>query len=116
MQRLSAVVVDVEVLLALEPEELGAKMLFFMRSRADHKVHLGNFVNELWPSSNPADWAYPENRRVQIGVAIAEAWAWLEAQGLLIPEPGVNGHYGWRLLSRRAQKFEDETEFKSYAV
>ncbi|EWY36381.1 hypothetical protein N825_26285 [Skermanella stibiiresistens SB22] len=45
-----------------------------------------------------------------------EAWAWLEAQGLLVPAEDISNSRGWRQLSRRAKKFEDETDFAKYAV
>jgi uncharacterized protein (TIGR02391 family) len=57
---------------------------------------------------------YPQNRRHDIEVALIEAWAWLEAQGLIVPAPGYNGQNGFRILSRRARKFADNDEFKGY--
>lgn len=53
--------------------------------------------------------------RNDIDLALAEAWAWLVGQGLLVPAPGVGGSDG-RVLSRRARRFEDETEFARYSV
>jgi len=47
---------------------------------------------------------------------MAEAWAWLEAQGLIVPAPDLNGRNGWRILSRRAKRFASEAEFTQYAV
>ena len=44
------------------------------------------------------------------------SFAWLQAQGLLIPAPGVNGKHGWRFLSRRAHKIESETKFAGFAI
>ena len=49
-------------------------------------------------------------------LAMTEALAWLEAQGLLVPSPNDNGDRGFRVLSRRALSFEDETEFLDYAA
>jgi uncharacterized protein (TIGR02391 family) len=48
--------------------------------------------------------------------ALSEAWAWLEAQGLIVPAADTNGRNGWRNLSRRARRFESEAEFAQYAV
>jgi hypothetical protein len=39
--------VPAEVLLALEPEELGAKLLFLVRSRQEHMFHPGGMITEL---------------------------------------------------------------------
>jgi uncharacterized protein (TIGR02391 family) len=52
----------------------------------------------------------------EIDLAIAEALAWLEAQGLIVPAEGMNGNNGWRHLSRRARKFQNEAEFANYAI
>jgi uncharacterized protein (TIGR02391 family) len=60
--------------------------------------------------------AYPREYQRAIGLALTEAWAWLEAQGLVVPEDDMNGRNGWRRLSRRAQKFENAAEFANYAV
>ena len=51
----------------------------------------------------------------EASLALAEAWAWLEAQGLLVPAESTNGANGFRRPSRRAQTFESETDLKPYA-
>lgn len=113
---------DVDVLLALEPEELGAKLLFLVRTRLDDpgrtgtKFHPGNATSELWVTGHSDRQQYPRHRQEQVELALMEAWSWLEAQGLLIPEPGINGRNGFRVLSRRARKFANEADFANYAV
>jgi uncharacterized protein (TIGR02391 family) len=98
--------IPLDVLFELEPEELGAKILFILRSRlADSQFHQNNLMNEL-------SHAY---RTHEVQLAISEAWAWLEAQGFVVPSPESFQH-GWRRLSRRAKKFEDEGSVHSYAV
>ena len=73
---------------------------------------------ELWTSVRlpGQDHPYPSNRREAIDIALAEAWAWLEAQGLIVPAPEDHGTRGWKILSRRAQRFESEAEFAQYIV
>lgn len=111
---------DADVLLALEPEELGAKLLFLLRKRSFQRNMFlpANLHAELWPSVllPGQQTPYPTNRRDALDVALAEAWAWLEAQGLIVPAADTNGRNGWRILSRRAQRFESEAEFARYAV
>ena len=48
-------------------------------------------------------------------MALVEAWNWLTVQGLLIPEPGINGSNGFMVLSRRAEQLLAAGEFKSFA-
>ena len=86
MYELPRVIPDAEVLLALEPEELGAKLLFLLRKRTPPvNMFRPDILNaELWPRTTlPGQQTpYPQNRREAIDVALTEAWAWVEAQGL----------------------------------
>lgn len=113
MQDLLRAIPDVTALLALEPEELGAKLLFLVRRREGQgKFHPGNYIAELFSGSG----AYPLNKHKDVALACSEAWAWLEAQGLIVPEPDDGRQYGWRVLSRRARRFENEEEFAGFAA
>lgn len=119
MIELSRAIPDPDFLLSLEPEELGAKLLFLLRQRNFDRgmFSLGGLIGELWnrfplPGEQPP---YPRNRSDDIEAALSEAWSWLEAQGLIVPA-GQNGPNGWRVLSRRAKRFENEAEFASYTV
>jgi uncharacterized protein (TIGR02391 family) len=121
MQQLVEAIPDPAMLLALEPEELGAKILFLLRaykagspSENLHKQML--LSDQLFRNHNAPDRVYPIRLQEQIELAISEAWAWLEAQGLLIPARGSNGNSGWRVFSRRAAKFENAEEFARYEV
>ncbi|HET9283285.1 MAG TPA: TIGR02391 family protein [Candidatus Angelobacter sp.] len=118
MIELTQVIPDVNVLLALEPEELGAKILFLLlkRNLPRNMFHPGNLNGEIWPQVfyPGQQTAYPPNRRDDVEIALTEAWAWLESQGLIVPAPDTNGRNGWRILSRRARRFASEAEFVRY--
>jgi uncharacterized protein (TIGR02391 family) len=118
MRSLVTVIPDVNTLLALEPEELGGKILLLLgKQRPDAAGYLlGKLIAELWPVSYLPNNAtpYPAEKQAEVNQAISEAWAWLEAQGLLVPAPDINGANGWRLLSRRARKIATEAEFANY--
>lgn len=117
MRALFDAIPDVEVLLGLEPEELGAKLLFLVREHfGPGMFHPGNLENELWAGVIPSQATYSRQHQRAISLALAEAWSWLEAQGLVVPEEGMNGRNGFRRLSRRAQKFENAAEFANYTV
>jgi uncharacterized protein (TIGR02391 family) len=116
MRELADAMPDAEGLLALEPEELASKLLFFVRNRArSHPnaiggmFHPGNEQNDLERAG-----AY-RDRWGEVTLALAEAWAWLDAQGLTVPAGPINGPNGWRWLSRRAKRFESEIDVRSYA-
>lgn len=118
MFELSTAVPDADVLLAMEPEELGAKLLFLLQKRSNRGPFiLSNLLLELWPQNYlPGQQSnYPAARRGEIDLALAEAWSWLVAQGLLVHSPSGHGN-GSYVLSRRAKRFQDETEFRQYSV
>src|SRR5215469_4768666 len=105
MHELAQVIPNEDVLLSLEPEELGAKLLFLLRKRTfTQDMFLpANLTAELWPfgllpGQRPP---YSARKRVAIEAALAEAWAWLEAQGLIVADADTNGRNGWKILSRR---------------
>jgi uncharacterized protein (TIGR02391 family) len=59
---------------------------------------------------------YTRDRQEEINLALSEAWAWLEAQGLLVPASETNRQMGWRVLSRHARKIETERDFADYRI
>jgi uncharacterized protein (TIGR02391 family) len=113
MQELPAAIPDVNLLLTLTPEELGAKILFLLGGRGEGIFHLNNMDNELWnlPAHSPQ---YPRDHRDEIERAIIEAFAWLTAQGLIVPASGGSGQAGWKRLSRRAALLKTDADFTSF--
>lgn len=115
MATLTTLIPDVDVLISLAPEELSETVL---RLGAEHRqnnlAHLQSITSQINGTAG-ADNGYPQNRRNDAELAVAEAWNWLLVQGLLIPEPGYNGNNGFMLLSRRAQKLLADGSFKTYA-
>ena len=120
MFMLAAAIHDPNMVLAMEPEELGAKLLFLVRKGGMQGVgifHPGNLADESHDGWTP--WGGPspyKGRQNEIGLAVAEAFAWLEAQGLIVPAEGINGTNGFRRFSRRAVRFESEVDVKQYAI
>lgn len=118
MRDLATTFPNLDLLLEMEPEELAAKLLFLIKQRLargeDRFAHLGNYANELNSSDRDGNIFFPVEKREQIRVAMAEAWNWLEVNGLLIPADGANGQNGFRILGRRADKIADETEFAQF--
>lgn len=106
---------DVDVLLSLAPEELAEVILKIADEQSQHgKIHLQHIATHI-NGSPGADDGYPQNKRSAAELAIAEAWHWLQMQGLIIPEPGTNGNNGWMLFSRRAKNILSNDNFKEYS-
>src|SRR5215831_4753524 len=89
MHELPRIIRDPQVLLALAPEELAAKLLPMFKARAEREKGLlpplANVQTEPFSSPRSDGPAYPALLSDEVKLAIAEAWSWLEAQGLLVP-------------------------------
>lgn len=118
MHELANYIPDPDALLALEPQELGATIIYLIRQRPTREsemFHPGNMENELGERSG-RESAYPSEKLAECSLALREAFAWLEAQGLIIPAESTNGRNGWRVLSRRARRFESVADVESYTM
>ena len=112
MATLTSLIPDVEVLLALAPEEL-AEIVLQLSMERGAKCHLQAIASDI--HGNGGAVGYPQDRKDDATLALAEAWNWLSVQGFLIPEPGSNGNNGWMLLSRRAKAVLAKGLFKTYS-
>jgi uncharacterized protein (TIGR02391 family) len=95
--------IDIEALVALEPDELGLHILQVLVS---WPPHLGS--PEIKPFTNSALQGYGASPKTQEAAqAIREAWAWLEGQALLIQDPMYFGG-DMRVLSRKARRLAQD--------
>jgi uncharacterized protein (TIGR02391 family) len=114
--RLPEIIPDADFLTSMQPEELAGPLLISSRDHIQNGlVNLGNLTGTLF-SDGPSRLHYPRSSQRLVMLAIAEAWAWLEVQGLLIPEPGINGANGFRVFSRRAATFTSPQDVARFAV
>lgn len=107
--KLSNLIPDAELLLALEPEELGLKMLPVLSSGPDQFTY-NSFIDDI-EFDHPRDGRqYPTEFEDPIRQALREAWTWLEGQALLVPSRGYAEPHTYRHLSRRARKLAQEPD------
>ena len=115
MITLTSLIPDIDVLVGLSQEELAEVVLQLAKEhRRNNLIHIQQVASHIngTPGINEG---YPQDRRREAEIALAEAWNWLTVQGLLIPEPGTNGNGGWMQLGRRAETLLANNGFKSYA-
>lgn len=95
MSTLISLIPDVDVLVALAPEELAEIVLQMAHERQQNNlIHLQSVASDIHGSLGASD-GYPQNSKREAELALAEAWNWLAVQGLLIPEPGTETMDGW---------------------
>lgn len=104
-----------EILLELAPEELGAHILEAMRRRNGGSITVSAVHSHFYPLlGNGGTDAFPYGQSSNVRNAMYEAWAWLEAQGLIVwPDPD-NGRNGHRRISRRGMRLGAE-EIQDFA-
>ena len=99
MHELIVSIPDQETFLALEPEELGERVLLHLaaRSNGDPKFSIHNEVNGI-----RADHRQTYQDDIAVMRALTEAFAWLLNEGLIVADPEQNGTWMW--ISRRGKK------------
>lgn len=107
MRQLYLKIPDPAVVLDLAPEELAEVLLDLLKQEV--QFHPYNLENELTHGRDSE--TYPSESREMIGLALREAFAWLEGQGLVVPTQSGNG---WRTLSRRARMIANENDFERF--
>jgi uncharacterized protein (TIGR02391 family) len=98
--------------IALEPEELGLRMLPVLASIRHPLPPLDPdrfFATTIGNNQAGYQGSYHKDRRVELTIALLEAWAWLEGQGLLVRDPRENASQNWR-LSRRAHQLAEQAD------
>lgn len=118
MATLPELVPDVEVLLALAPEELAQSVLVAAQAAMQNGLFSALGVTgpeALYGLGIPGPTVYPRAREHQITEALGEAWLWLELNMLIMPAPGLNGANGYKVFTRRGRDVvADPARFAAY--
>jgi uncharacterized protein (TIGR02391 family) len=106
---------DADLVLALEPDELGLHILQVLGSWAPHmqqQLQLDPLVNTiLGHPQTPNEHSYPAGKHEEIREAIREAWFWLVGNALLLPSPEY-GSGDIVVLSRRGRRLAKESDLR----
>ena len=106
----AALVPDVNVLLALEPAEVGAVLMEYLNSRPPHE-NQGSINRETCITGDNLV-AYPPAKREEAERAIAAGWAWLCSEGLVALKPHDN--YGWFFITRKGRGLKTCAQVDAY--
>ena len=94
------IVPDPELLLSIEPEELGGVILEHLNSldpRETEELNRFNFSIESWIGVYSTGYNGDDIKKV-----LMEGWVWLEREGFLAPSPGTQG--GYFFVTRRGKR------------
>src|SRR4051812_40907825 len=111
-QTLHSLVPDADIVLSLEPEQLGAVLLVHLNSLPDNEqaqLNRYNFFAKSYGSNSFA--GYPPQYFDQVSDAFLEGWAWLEREGLLISRVDTSGN-AFR-VSRRGRQLKTTAAVKA---
>jgi uncharacterized protein (TIGR02391 family) len=116
MTSLQTLVPDVDVLLALQPEELAPLLLRIAKTNLQNDIFApGNLSTVTSGSGMPGYQTISYAKRAnEIELAIAEGWNWLRVQGFIVPAPGTNGVHGFMQISRRGKSIQTDEDFENY--
>jgi len=107
---LSAIFPDPKDLFALEPEELAGILVELIPSVSQQAGFLiENFMTPMFPVQGGG---YPPAAQGQVAVALAEAFSWLQTQGIIVRNP--NQPAAWFLLTRRGQVLKTRTDVEAF--
>jgi uncharacterized protein (TIGR02391 family) len=114
MVSLIELIPEADVLCALEPDELGLRMLPALATwpQQHDPLTAHSFVRRaaVIDSGPVLRSQYPIKDGDRAAQAIREAWAWLEGAALLIEHPSWQSPNAIRMLSRRAQQLAAEPD------
>jgi uncharacterized protein (TIGR02391 family) len=101
-------------LLEIEPEDLGLILIGMARDASGpqrRNFTLTEFEMPLWNAGGPGYPPHGMNRQL-VSRALAEAWQWLQTEGLIMPAPDQPN--GFFCLTRRGERLKSEADVDAY--
>jgi hypothetical protein len=104
MPGLRDIVSERDVVLQMRPEDLAQILLSLVRPHIQNGIFTIGPVGQVQSGRGYIHFGYVDGNDPDVERATAEAWAWMERNGLILPAPGINGAHGFKMLSREAEK------------
>jgi uncharacterized protein (TIGR02391 family) len=105
---LGSIIQDVNVLLAMAPEELALILLRLARDRGQRGMFNYQDID------HETKYCYPQYRQHEVHVVMSEAWQWLRLNMLIVPANGTSGQNGWMMFSRRGAAMVNDRDFQRF--
>jgi uncharacterized protein (TIGR02391 family) len=116
MPTLEQLIPNVDVLLALAPEELASSVLQVAKSQLQNGMFNAEGISLVIAGRGMAAYQTSpyQGHEEEVALAVTEALNWLRVQGLIVPAFGVSGNHGWLVISRRGLQIADDIDFKRF--
>jgi uncharacterized protein (TIGR02391 family) len=114
MPGLRDLVSDRDTVLQMRPEELAPLLLRLVRPCIQNGIFTPEIVGQVQSGRGYNHFGYTDGPDPAIERATAEAWAWIEREGLILAAPGINGTNGFKQLSRDAEKIANDQDFSRF--
>ena len=105
---------DAETLIALEPEDLAAVCLEALNATREPRVSINFLVEGLWGAQSTE--GFPYAKKAEVLSALAEAWQWLQREGLLVQAVDQPIASGWHVVTRRGRKFKTAADLSAFRI
>lgn len=106
---LNTIVPDPSVLMSLQPEELAIVLLEALDPQPGAKYSRYNLLR----SGSGLTQVYPTQSQEAVSKGLAEAWSWLETEGILVQDP-EDSRGGCYIATRRGKELRKREHFESY--
>jgi uncharacterized protein (TIGR02391 family) len=100
---------DANTLISLGAEDLGMILLGLVQQEKRPMFTPSDFEMPLWNANLPA---YPHHKKRGVSRTIAEAWQWLQNEGLIMNDPEQSD--SWFCLTRKGAALRSEADIEAY--
>lgn len=100
---------NAEDLVALSAEDLGMILLELIQQRRSLRFTPSDFEMPLWNANAPG---YLRANRLEVNRTIAEAWQWLQNEGLIMID--LDHPNGWFCLTRKGDALASTADLEAY--
>ena len=100
---------DADSLMSLSAEDLGMILLTLIQKQRALRFTPTDFEQPIWNAHTPG---YPHAKRIGVNRTFAEAWQWLQNDGLIMID--LDQPNGWFCLTRKGASLTSEADVDAY--
>jgi uncharacterized protein (TIGR02391 family) len=109
MPGLLEILPEADSLMSLSAEDLGLILLELIQKQKALRFTPLEFEQPIWNANSPG---YPQVKRIGVNRTIAEAWQWLQNEGLIMVD--LDQPNGWFCLTRKGASITSQADVDAY--